>query len=343
MTIVPFHRFSGLKKTNYKLSNKILNKSAFISKQKTIKSKNINILTYITGVLMALSFASCFSDKKVYSTENFKYINIEYVNVKEETAMAIKDAITDLDKKNNLDFLDDVYISVVDDYGNLKPDNSFKKHIKESKNADNEKGCSFYSDKLLPKNIIIQESAHRTDKILNALKGNGTSSYKFIRQSLMHEIGHQFDSYYGHDHDAEFAKVWDKIQQERENNPNLNPYTTPVDEASIIAKINYGIQNGLSDKQEFKNAILKDLRNISKLRGTDKLASNIDYYISTIDFTNELTPQSIDLYDAVRAEVYANLFSYAIGEDDNNKAKFVNNFISSFKIVQKDIQKYINK
>ena len=72
-------------------------------------------------------------------------------------------------------------------------------------------------------------------------------------------------------------------------------------------------------------------------------ASNIDYYISDIDFSTELNEDDIDLYDGVRAEVYANLFSYAIGEDDNNKAKFVNNFINSFKVVQKDIKKYISK
>lgn len=339
MNITPFNFITNSRPYNkaaVKLQNNKITTFPLKPKRKT--------LACLVGLSILFgSLTSCFSRNKINSEEIINNINIEYTGVNPETADAVKDAISDFAEKNDIDFLENVNLTVVDEYKNLNTTNSFQQYMKQSENRDNEKGCSFYSDSRLPKNILIQESAHNADKIMNILSGNELSNYKFIRQTLLHEIGHQFDSYYGHDHNDEFAKVWDEIQYQREKNPQLSPYTTPKDNKSIIAKINYNSENGLSDKPEFKQAILKDLNKIAKLRESNQLASNIDYYISDIDFSTELNEDDIDLYDGVRAEVYANLFSYAIGEDDNNKAKFVNNFINSFKVVQKDIKKYISK
>ncbi len=327
----------NIAKTNKSNSN-------LLSKLSTNKISKTKAVGYATILATMLSLTSCFSDNKVKKDEVIEGIKIEYANVKPDTQKAISDALIDFNKIADSDFLNDVNICVVDDYQNLIPDNSFKDYIKQNK-IDN-RGCSFYSDSTLPRRIMIQETGHSTARISGFLKGNGASAYKYVRQTLMHEIGHQFDSYYGHNHNADYAKRMDSMLYAQEKDSTLSPYYLTLNtKADTLTLIQYGRNDGLSDKKEFKEAMLKDLKEIAKLKtvSSNKLADNIDYYISDIDFTRELNFDVIDINEFSRSEVYAQLFSYAIGEDDGNKAKFVDNFINSFKVVQKDINKNIKK
>ena len=40
--------------------------------------------------------------------------------------------------------------------------------------------------------------------------------------------------------------------------------------------------------------------------------------------------------------LYANLFSYAVGENDGDKDEFLDNFKNSYTIVRSDIEKYLD-
>ena len=39
----------------------------------------------------------------------------------------------------------------------------------------------------------------------------------------MHEVGHQFDYYFGHDHNADFAVKWDSIMAVKEQTSRFEP------------------------------------------------------------------------------------------------------------------------
>ena len=56
---------------------------------------------------------------------------------------------------------------------------------------------------------------------------------------------------------------------------------------------------------------------------------------------NEITLERVDGLDARRSETYAELFSYAVGEDNGDKEAFLSNFSNSYKIVKRDIEKYL--
>ena len=117
----------------------------------------------------------------------------------------------------------------------------------------------------------------------------------------------------------------------------------PKDKDDLITEITYSDNSGLSDKPDFKQAFLKDLQNIAKIKkeGKGKLASNISYFIKGINFNKKIDEKAVSIYGASRAEVYANLFSYAVGKDDGEKDVFTENFKNSYKIVKRDVSEKI--
>ena len=95
-----------------------------------------------------------------------------------------------------------------------------------------------------------------------------------------------------------------------------------------------------SNATEYREAILKDLNNLRSLSKSDQ-PDNIDYYTSRFNMNSEITAHDVDVANGCRAEIYATLFSYANGHDDGEKEKFIACFPSSYKVVNKDMKKYL--
>ncbi|MBO7673155.1 hypothetical protein J6S88_07095 [bacterium] len=247
--------------------------------------------------------------------------------------------------KEDNDFLRDVKLVITNKNSDLEDDLSFKTFLKNSNTYRDVKGLSYYSDKKIQKVIAIQINPHtKADNMYLLAQTGGNSIAPLLNYSLMHEIGHQFDEYFGHDHSAEFALDFDSIMYIREENPQDNPYEYRLGtetEENIIAE--YSKNNGLSDKKEFKDAILKDFKNIAGMRKTAPgfLPSNIGYYTAGIDFSKSITAQDVDLADNARSEVYASLFAYANGENDGEKTFFIQAFPNSYEVVKSDIKCFL--
>lgn len=245
------------------------------------------------------------------------------------------------------DFLDGVSLVIVDKFVHLRGDNSFERYLKTRKRIGTGKICgmSFYSDSLLPKTIAISEKSHSVNDAIGYWLYSGRYPIiPVLRHSLMHEIGHQFDEYFGHDYKAKFALDFDSIQLIRETDPYRNPYsfTDKNEYESTVGKL-YIANNCLSDKPGLKMAIQKDYVEMTDKMLADDLSlpSNMKYYSKGIDFAMDITPEMVDGADRAREEVYANLFSYAMGENDGEKYDFLATFPNSYEVVKDDIKHFI--
>lgn len=316
---------------------------------KNCKSFFKKLGAYLCGGLISIgSITSCTeSNTRVSDVEMLDNVKVQYFNVEQETRDSIMTPLIALKSKLSPknDFLKGIEIDVTKMYKDLDNGNSFRKFLKSEKDTELDKGCSFYSDKKLKRRIVIQEEAHgESDKVLYASVTGQYTALPSMRQSLMHEVGHQFDQFFGHDHNADFALKWDSIVAEKAHDPNLSPYNINVKPQDTNVRLDYFWNSGLSDKTEFQNAILKDYLHIQNLKKqkSNFIACNMDYYSNGIDFTQNITPEMVDLAEFGRTEVYANLFSYAMGQNDGDKRDFVENFKNAYKVVKKDIKQYLN-
>ena len=221
-------------------------------------------------------------------------------------------------------------------FKNLDSNDAFRCALKERENSKYTGGISFYSDSAVPRKICIQESAHKEN--MDGKEAQAT----LIKSTLMHEIGHQFDEFYGHDSETPIAKKWNSVQVRRVQEDSLSVYTSPK-EKDLEAKIEYVRQNGLSDRKEFKEAYYKDLLNIYDVResGNGILTKKLSYFVPNFEKIESITLEKIDLLDARRSETYAELFSLAVGEDNGDRETFLNNFSNSYNVVKRDLEKYI--
>jgi len=345
---------SEKKYENGKYTDNLINsKDEFVSNTKPDYKKNNNIFKkyiplILSGILTLGGMSSC-SEEKVSDTSSVDGMKIEYVNVNPETRDQIATPLITLKSKltPQNDFLEGVDVNIAGMYSDLDDSHSFKTFIKNDTGTENERGTSFYSDKNIKRIIVVQEGAHDTwgEKLLGMSAGDGSySALPAMRHTLMHEVGHQFDEYFGHDHNAKFALQRDSIIGAKEKDPKSNPYSFSytIKEKDPLDK--YDLYGGLSDKKEFKKAFLEDLKHIASVmkNNPDHVACNIDYYAQGIDFNKPITMAIVQDAEDARCESYANLFAYAIGENDGDKEDFVENFKNSYKVVQKDIQKYLN-
>lgn len=271
---------------------------------------------------------------RISEKTNLNGQKIEYFQVKHNTKEAIEEALLDFRAKaQNTEFLDGINIDVTQNYSKLDEKNSFRRSLKSEEHTSNICGTNFYSDSAIPKYICIQEDVHR-------IYESPKNSIKF---TLMHELGHQFDKFYGHDHNADFAIAYDKMLARNAALDSSLVYTRPSTLEDMTILYEYGCKNGLSDKSEFKNAFKKDLQNIAEIKqaGNKTLAKNLNYFLSGIKLEEKITDDVVNFHDASRAEVYANLFSYATGENNGDKEAFLNNFQNSYKVVKKDIKNFL--
>lgn len=298
------------------------------------------------AVLLPLTVLQCVNNIDPRVDGNFQGENytVEYFDVKSKTKEYIEQSLTDFENSaTNIDFLNGIKIDITKKYENLDNGDAYRRYLKQQHNVKNVHGSNFYSDSVIPKRVCIQEDAHNDDKIKNLFQNFEFSSLESIDFTLMHELGHQFDKYYGHDHSANFAKERDAMLARYASKDSLSVYDMPTDEDDITTEITYSDNSGMSDKPDFKNAYLKDLKNIAQIKkyGNGKLADNINYFIAGIDFNKEINERTVDIHDGSRAEVYANLFSYAVGKNDGDKKTFTQNFKNCYKIVKKDVAEKI--
>jgi hypothetical protein len=298
---------------------------------------------YILASLIGITSISTCNETKTAVVENVDDITVSYFNVKPE----VKDSVlapvlrlkSKLSKEDN--FLDGLQLDITKKFKQLDNNNSFREYVKSEPESDYVKGISFYSDDKLPRRIIIQKDAHLDDKITNWKTNGKYSDIPALKQTVMHEVGHQFDNYYGHNHNTDFAVKWDSILNAKEMNPDTNPYNfSPDNIADKRLGLKYAWNSGLSDKKEFINALLEDVNNIKNINKKD-LPNNINYYIGKLNIKKTLTQKDIEYAEQTRSEVYANLFSYALGENEGEKEKFIKCFEKSYNIVKKDIGTFL--
>jgi len=302
----------------------------------------------IAGTMMLSGFTGC-NTERTSGQEDVRGINVEYYDIKPETKDIIfecfDDFVSKLDDSNN--FLNGTNLILTNRLSSLENKNSFVKYIKNYNKMKNAEGMSFYSDNKIPRRILIQESAHtKTDVMYNYTMTGDKTKKPLLRHTLKHEIGHQFDEYFGHDHNAKFARNLDSVLYLKELNPYENPYGynfNSQEEKNIFEF--YHNNNSLSDKNRFKEAYYKDLLNILDIIKTNpnNLPLDLDYYTKGVDFNTEITPLSVDKANRGRCEAYANLFSYALGENDGDKVDFINAFPNSYEVVKKDIENFLGE
>ena len=303
-------------------------------------------ISLVFGVLFAVSLiSSCSSEQRTSGTEYYGATKVEYINVTQEAKdsldVTLKLFMARLSEKNN--FLDGMEIVVVRTYDDLNDTHSFKTFLRDMDSTGEEKGTSFYSDRYITPIIIIREGSHGwSDKLFNNVQGLGYSYIPTLRHSLMHEIGHQFDEYYGHDHDADFAIQWDSVLCDKEKDKNQNPYVFDMTDEEDKMRFVYNQQSGLSDTPAFKEAFLEDLKYLAKLKKTspERMPVNWEYYTQDINW-EQLTIGEVELADEARTETYANVFAYAIGENDGDRSDFCDAFKHSYEVALKDIEKFL--
>lgn len=285
-------------------------------------------MPWFMSALMLLGGISCSDNQKYSEKDYYDGIEVEFSNVGKITKDSVMKPVYDMKQKlsSENDFLDGTKFDIADDFSKIDHnDDLFKKYLRENKSKFN-KGTSFYSDKNLRNRVALQEISH-------------SKSYPEMRQTLMHEVGHQFDNYFGHNHNSDFAQKWDSLVFSKD---------MPYDFATITKydqslDIEYNYNNSLSDKLEFQNALLNDLKHIKRIkRRHDIMPNNLDYFIGRFDLYGEITPEDVDGENAARAEIYAQLFSYATGQDDGEKEQFLNCFPNCYEVVQNDIEKFLN-
>ena len=306
-----------------------------IAKPRKVKK----ILPKLLAVLLPLSILKCASNIESRVDGNFQGENyrVEFFDVKSGTKNHIVSSLKDFEEKaTNIDFLDGTTIDITNEHEDLDNGDAFRRYLKQQGYAPTVHGSSFYSDGVISKKICVQEAAHDDNKI------NG-SSLESIDFTLMHELGHQFDKYYGHDRNADFVKERETMLARYAGQDSLSIYKLPTNEKDLETEINYLQNSGMSDKTNFQDAFLKDLKDIAEIKkqGTGKLARNIDYFIKKVNFNKEINEKVVSNLDGTRSEVYANLFSYAVGKNDGDKETFTQNFKYSYEVVKKDVSEKI--
>ncbi len=289
------------------------------------------IAPWVFSGMLILGGASCSEERRVTGFEEFKGVSVQYTDVTQQTRDSVLKPVFDLQSKlspeNN--FLTGVRYDITNSFEKMNGNDSFRKYVRENESDKSFKGTSFYSDRLILKRVAIQESAF----------GNGKQDYKSMRQTVMHETGHHFDNYYGHDHNADFAQIWDSILYKHDTKPESDLFTfVTVTEQDRKTENYYYDHNSLSDKEEFQDALYKDINN---LKNKKKFPKDLNYYIKGIDIQTGTTKEQLKKADHVRSEIYANLFSYLTGQDDGNRERFLDCFSDSKKIVEKDMKKFL--
>ena len=302
------------------------------------------IFPWIIGAIGLCSWGGGYQmgNKATYSgVEDSLGIHTEYHNVSQEIKDSLMKPVYVLKSKLNKsnDFISGIQIDVAHSLKNITPKDDWQEYVKANESDNDFMGTSFYSDSKLKKRIAIQEISHRGYATIDKNSGKLTV-LPAMRHTLMHETGHHFDNFFGHDHNSKLALQWDSVLYAKEKNPFTSPYDFEMNiKDEQIDSMNV-LCNDLSDKTEYKKAFLKDFNNLKNIP-KNKLPKDIEYYTSDFNIMKVMKESDLNEADYIRSEVYANLFAYAMGENDGNKEKFVKSFANCNRVVKKDIAKFL--
>ncbi len=337
------HSIKQKNKNNHKKYYQITPQESPVFKggTKVLKQNPLKKVLPVIGAAL-LSLITCCNNTKVSEAKDIGGVKVECFEIRKDTQTAIENAIIDTKAKcTNTDFMDNVSVDVAKKFSSLPNDTPFRTYMKGISNS-RALGSSFYSDGKLPKGIVIQEDAHASG--LSFLSNeNSTEMNNSLRFTLMHEFGHHFDKYYGHDHDADFAVAYEDLLVRMAEKDSQSVFKSPTERKDMEIFYTYNIQSGLSDKTEFKEAFKKDLEHIAQIKrtGNGTLSRNIKYFTNGIDFSREITDEIVDTKDALRSEVYANLFSYGLGENNGDREAFLSNFPNCYEVVKANMKHFI--
>ena len=167
--------------------------------------------------------------------------------------------------------------------------------------------------------------------IINAGGFYTNRSSSDISQLILHEIGHQFDYSFGK-HDSVLEEKISKI-------------IFPVPDGSEGDKLynRWMKTKDLSDSEEFKSAWKQDVERLNNGSFLDKVFNKLpfEYTPYDIDISDGVTDEEVEEADSARSEIFAQLFSYAMGEDDGNKDVITKKYKNSYRMVQSYIEKYL--
>lgn len=310
------------------------NRANFINSRVNSKQSNKAVSTIgktvrglIGGVLIAGGVNTCcdYFDRSS-GTDSKNGVVVEYQNSSKQVRDSLMKPVYDMKSqlKPENDFINGIKFDIINSFKKAEVNDDFEEFIKKYQCDKSYKGISFYSDSKAGKYVAVQENTYYTNK---------ANKIKQMRQTLMHEVGHHFDNYFGHDHNDKTAQQWDSILSVHEKRKDIYIFSTVSEKDKSIEQEFYA-HNALSDKEEFKQALQKDIINLHKQK---ELPKDINYYVRKNG--GELV--STELGDMQRGEVYANLFSYLSGQDDGEREKFLKSFSNSSKVVKKDMSKYL--
>jgi len=256
----------------------------------------------------------------------FRYYRGTDANTRNSLKNTVSDFVKKLDYNKN--FLKGFQFYLVKDYKDLPATSEFTKCVKE--NSDEYKYTGGMTIPMIcnnnKKEIVINAANQGISSIWNSNK-----SAEQIAQATMHEIGHQFDDQFGSCDAALLEKA------------KTLPFETTTKEQDKIL-IEYQSQKDLSDTKEFKKAWQKDAEELGK----DTLSNywfkqrHLDFYVWDVDITDGVTSQEVDEADYSRSEIFAQLFSYAMGTDDGQKDAIVKKYPNSYKVVKQFIKTHLN-
>lgn len=255
--------------------------------------------------------------------------------VDDSTKKSVKKSLRTAMDKIEPSFFNNLTLHVASDFSNLDSHNTCSRFLKNNENDySNTKGVANFND--FQREIYIQESAFKFDKLLNVFSSQPFRADKKIELATMHELGHQFDNYYGTDN--KLKQEFYGLQKKYKN--TYEEVSLTKEEEKLYDK--YLDNNGYSDKNDFKTAVLNDLQKINP----KKLDLDDGYFIG--EFFNkgfDIKPNKDDVQkaDYTRGEVFAQLFAYAMGTDDGKKDKYLQLFPNTYKVVKNYIAKHSKK
>lgn len=255
--------------------------------------------------------------------------------VDDSTKKSVKKSLKTAMNKIEPSFFNNLTLHVASDFSNLDSHNTCSRFLKNNESDySNTKGVENFND--FQREIYIQESAFKFDKLLNVFSSQPLRADKKIELATMHELGHQFDNYYGTDN--KLKQEFYALQKKYKN--TYEEVSLTKEEEKLYDK--YLDNNGYSDKNDFKTAVLNDLQKINP----KKLDLDDGYFVG--EFFNkgfDIKPNKDDVQkaDYTRGEVFAQLFAYAMGTDDGKKDKYLQLFPNTYKVVKNYIAKHSKK
>lgn len=255
----------------------------------------------------------------------FKY----YQNVSDDSKKAVKNAVLNFKQKikTNKDFMKGFTFYVVNSYKDLEKKSALTKYVQENSDEFFATGGMTVSSNINEgkKEIILSVQKNGIESIWNDNKSRSD-----ISQALLHEIGHQFDDYFG----SCDSKLREKIR-------TMHFEINSKEDEKIFSR--YLKTKDLSDTKDFKAAWKKDVSEFGGRSLWQKLFNTFpfEYTPYEIDITDGVTDEEVEQSDNTRSEIFAQLFSYALGEDDGNKKVITEKYKNTYKLVKEYIGKFL--